>query len=193
MKENIRSIIQASIDCKIALSENEELISVIERAVEIITKAFRQGNKILFCGNGGSAADAQHLAAEFTGRFYKDRQALPAEALHVNTSYLTSVANDYGFDEVYSRMINGIGKKGDILVALSTSGNSANILNAVKTAKEKKMTVIGFTGQSGGEMKGACDLLLNVSSADTPRIQETHILAGHIICQLVESAYFSDK
>ena len=193
MKENIRSIIQASIDCKIALSENEELISVIERAVEIITKAFRQGNKILFCGNGGSAADAQHLAAEFTGRFYKDRQALPAEALHVNTSYLTSVANDYGFDEVYSRMINGIGKKGDILVALSTSGNSANILNAVKTAKEKEMTVIGFTGQSGGEMKDACDLLLNVSSTDTPRIQETHILAGHIICQLVESAYFSDK
>lgn len=111
MKENIRLIIQASIDCKIALSENEELISVIERAVEIITKAFRQGNKILFCGNGGSAADAQHLAAEFTGRFYKDRQALPAEALHVNTSYLTSVANDYGFDQVYSRMINGIGKK----------------------------------------------------------------------------------
>lgn len=193
MKENIRSIIQASIDCKIALSENEELISVIERAVEIITKAFQQGNKILFCGNGGSAADAQHLAAEFTGRFYKDRQALPAEALHVNTSYLTSVANDYGFDEVYSRMINGIGKKGDILVALSTSGNSANILNAVKTAKEKEMTVIGFTGQSGGKMKDACDLLLNVSSADTPRIQETHILAGHIICQLVESAYFSDK
>ena len=193
MKENIRSIIQASIDCKIALSENEELISIIERAVEIITKAFRQGNKILFCGNGGSAADAQHLAAEFTGRFYKDRQALPAEALHVNTSYLTSVANDYGFDEVYSRMINGIGKKGDILVALSTSGNSANILNAVKTAKEKEMTVIGFTGQSGGEMKDACDLLLNVSSTDTPRIQETHILAGHIICQLVESAYFSDK
>ena len=186
MKENIRSIIQASIDCKIALSENEELISVIERAVEIITKAFQQGNKILFCGNGGSAADAQHLAAEFTGRFYKDRQALPAEALHVNTSYLTSVANDYGFDEVYSRMINGIGKKGDILVALSTSGNSANILNAVKTAKEKEMTVIGFTGQSGGEMKDACDLLLNVSSTDTPRIQETHILAGHIICQLVE-------
>ena len=193
MKENIRSIIQASIDCKIALSENEELISVIERAVEIITKAFRQGNKILFCGNGGSAADAQHLAAEFTGRFYKDRQALPAEALHVNTSYLTSVANDYGFDEVYSRMIDGIGKKGDILVALSTSGNSANILNAVKTAKEKEMTVIGFTGQSGGKMKDECDLLLNVSSADTPRIQETHILAGHIICQLVESAYFSDK
>lgn len=193
MKENIRSIIQASIDCKIALSENEELISVIERAVEIITKAFRQGNKILFCGNGGSAADAQHLAAEFTGRFYKDRQALPAEALHVNTSYLTSVANDYGFDQVYSRMINGIGKKGDILVALSTSGNSANILNAVKTAKEKEMTVIGFTGQSGGKMKDACDLLLNISSADTPRIQETHILAGHIICQLVESAYFSDK
>ena len=111
MKENIRSIIQASIDCKIALSENEELISVIDRAVEIITKAFRQGNKIVFCGNGGSSADAKHPAAEFTGRFYKDRQAQPAEALHVNTSYLTSVANDYGFDQVYSRMINGIGKK----------------------------------------------------------------------------------
>ena len=193
MKENIRSIIQASIDCKIALAENEELISIIKRSVEIITHAFRQGNKILFCGNGGSAADAQHLAAEFTGRFYKDRHALPAEALHVNTSYMTAVANDYGFDEVYSRMINGIGKKGDVLVALSTSGNSTNILNAIETAKEKEMIVIGFTGQSGGKMKNACNLLLNVPSSDTPRIQEIHILAGHIICELTEAAYFSDK
>ena len=193
MKENIRSIIQASIDCKIALAENEELISVIESSVEIITNAFRKGNKILFCGNGGSAADAQHLAAEFTGRFYKDRQALPAEALHVNTSYMTAVANDYGFEEVYSRIITGIGKKGDVLIALSTSGNSINILNAIQSAKEKEMTVIGFTGQSGGKMKDVCHFLLNVSSSDTPRIQETHILSGHIICELVETAYFSDK
>ena len=190
MKQTIRSIIQASIDTKLAILLDEKMIDAIQESVEKITTAFKNGNKVLFCGNGGSAADAQHLAAEFSGRFYKDRDALPAEALHVNTSYMTAVANDYSFDVVYSRMIKGIGKKGDVLVALSTSGNSINILKAIETAKEKGMTTIGFTGESGGKMKNECDILLNVPSTDTPRIQESHILFGHIICQLVEEKYF---
>ena len=190
MKNTIRTIIQASIDTKLAILQDENMIDIIHASVEKITIAFKNGNKVLFCGNGGSAADAQHLAAEFSGRFYKDRDALPAEALHVNTSYMTAVANDYSFDVVYSRMINGIGKKGDVLVGLSTSGNSVNILKAIETAKEKGMTTIGFTGASGGKMKNECDLLLNVPSTDTPRIQESHILLGHIICQLVEEQYF---
>jgi D-sedoheptulose 7-phosphate isomerase len=153
--------------------------------------AFKNGNKVLFCGNGGSAADAQHLAAEFSGRFYTDRDALPAEALHVNTSYLTAVANDYSYDVVYSRIIKGIGKKGDVLVGLSTSGNSGNIVKAFETAKEKGMITIGLTGATGGKMKELSDNLLNVPSTDTPRIQESHILLGHIICQLVEEQYFN--
>jgi D-sedoheptulose 7-phosphate isomerase len=190
MKQTIRSIIQASIDTKLAILQDEKMIDAVHESVDKITAAFKNGNKILFCGNGGSAADAQHLAAEFSGRFYKDRYALPAEALHVNTSYMTAVANDYSFDVVYSRMINGIGKKGDVLVGLSTSGNSINILKAIETAKEKGMTTIGFTGKSGGKMKNDCHILLNVPSTDTPRIQESHILLGHIICQLVEEQYF---
>jgi D-sedoheptulose 7-phosphate isomerase len=193
MKQTIRSIIQSSINAKQELLQDEEMISKIHDCVHVITNAFRQGNKILFCGNGGSAADAQHLAAEFTGRFFKDRAALPAEALHTNTSYLTSVANDYSFDVVYSRMVSGIGKKGDILVALSTSGNSTNIINAVNAAKEKEMITVGFTGKTGGKMANICNYLLNVPSHDTPRIQEIHILIGHIICELTEQEYFSEK
>lgn len=191
MKQTIRSIIQSSIDAKKAILEDEAMISSIHQAVDVVTEAFRNGNKVLFCGNGGSAADAQHLAAEFSGRFYKDRHALPAEALHVNTSYLTAVANDYSFDVVYSRMVNGIGVKGDVLIGLSTSGNSGNILKAIEAAKEKGMHTIGFTGHSGGKMKNECDILFNVPSGDTPRIQESHILIGHIICQLVEQEYFN--
>jgi D-sedoheptulose 7-phosphate isomerase len=193
LKQAIRSIIQASIDVKKQILEDEEMISTIYECVQVITDAFRKGNKVLFCGNGGSAADAQHLAAEFSGRFYTDRHALPAEALHVNTSYLTAVANDYSFDVVYSRIITGIGKEGDILIGLSTSGNSTNIINALKAAKEKGMHTIAFTGIAGGKMKDECDFLLNIPSTDTPRIQESHILVGHIICQLVEQEYFAQK
>jgi D-sedoheptulose 7-phosphate isomerase len=191
MKNTITDIIQASIDVKKLLLADATILNTIATSVEIITAAFKNGNKVLFCGNGGSAADAQHLAAEFSGRFYTDRHALPAEALHVNTSYLTAVANDYSFDVVYSRMITGIGNKGDVLIGLSTSGNSNNIINAMEAAKKKGMTTIGFTGASGGKMKDACELLLNVPSTDTPRIQESHILVGHIICELVEKAYFN--
>ncbi len=191
MQDQILKIIQASIDVKLEVLANKELQKTIAACVAELVTAFKNGNKVLFCGNGGSAADAQHLAAEFSGRFYTDREALPAEALHVNTSYMTAVANDYSYDVVYSRMVNGIGRKGDVLVGLSTSGNSVNIVKAFETAKEKGMTTIGFTGATGGKMKDICDYLINVPSTDTPRIQESHILLGHIICQLVEEQYFT--
>ena len=144
----------------------------------------------LVLGNGGSAADAQHLAAEFSGRFYKDRKALPSEALHCNTSYLTAVANDYSYDVIYSRLLEGLAKPGDVLVGLSTSGNSGNIVKAFEKSKELKVTTIGFTGAAGGKMKEVSDYLINVPSTDTPRIQESHILVGHIICELVEKNIF---
>ncbi|HTM66875.1 MAG TPA: D-sedoheptulose 7-phosphate isomerase [Flavipsychrobacter sp.] len=186
----IKDIVQASIDTKQKLLSNEALLERIEQVTQAVITAFRSGNKVLFCGNGGSAADAQHLAAEFSGRFYTDRDPLPSEALHVNTSYLTAVANDYSYDVVYSRMVKGIGKKGDVLIALSTSGNSVNIINAIKQADEIGMITVGFTGETGGKMKGLCKYLINVPSADTPRIQETHIMVGHIICQMVEEQLF---
>ncbi len=189
--DKIKKIIKASIDTKQSVLQNEGLLKTIAASVDVIVNAFRNGKRVYFCGNGGSAADAQHLAAEFSGRFYTDRKALPAEALHCNTSYLTAVANDYGFDEIYSRLIDGIGEQGDVLVGLSTSGNSPNILKAFKTAKKKEMTTIGFTGKSGGEMRQLCDHLINIPSTDTPRIQESHIMVGHIICQLVEEKYFT--
>jgi D-sedoheptulose 7-phosphate isomerase len=190
MKDKITSIIKASIDTKQQVLENELLLQTINSCIHKIVTAFRNGNKVLFCGNGGSAADAQHLAAEFSGRFYTDRKALPAEALHCNTSYLTAVGNDYSFDVIYSRLIDGIGQQGDVLIGLSTSGNSKNIIKAFETAKEKGMVTIGFTGMTGGQLKSVSDYLINVPSTDTPRIQESHILIGHIICQLVEEKIF---
>ena len=189
--DNIKKIIKSSIDTKQSVLQNEGLLKTIDTSVDVIVNAFRNGNRVYFCGNGGSAADAQHLAAEFSGRFYTNRKALPAEALHCNTSYLTAVANDYGFDEIYSRLIDGIGEAGDVLVGLSTSGTSANIIKAFETAKKKEMITIGFTGKSGGNMKPLCDHLVNIPSTDTPRIQESHIMVGHIICQLVEEKYFA--
>jgi D-sedoheptulose 7-phosphate isomerase len=190
MSEKIKNIIKASVDTKQQILHNEELLKTIEKIVDVITNAFKKGNRVYFCGNGGSAADAQHLAAEFSGRFYTDRKALPAEALHCNSSYLTAVANDYGFDVVYSRMIDGIGQNADVLVGLSTSGNSGNIVKAFETAKEKGMITIGFTGATGGILKSISHYLVNIPSADTPRIQESHIMIGHIICQLVEEKMY---
>lgn len=188
--DKIKGIVQASIDTKQRVLENEVLLKTIAATIDVIVKAFRDGKRVYFCGNGGSAADAQHLAAEFSGRFYKDRKALPAEALHCNTSYLTAVANDYSFDDIYSRLIDGIGAEGDVLVGLSTSGNSANIFKACETARKKGMITVGFTGESGGKLRSVCDHLVNIPSTDTPRIQESHIMVGHIICQLVEEKYF---
>ncbi len=190
MNKKIQDIIQASIDTKLHLLQNDELLGTIDKVVDTLTTAFKNGNKLYLCGNGGSAADAQHLAAEFSGRFYTDRKALPAEALHCNTSYLTSVANDYGYDAVYSRMIEGVGENGDVLIGLSTSGNSPNIINAFDAAKAKGLITVAFTGISGGQLKSISDHLINIPSTDTPRIQESHILVGHIICQLVEEKYF---
>ena len=191
--EKLKNIIQASIEVKQSMLQNDELLSGIETVVEVITTCLKKNGRIYFCGNGGSAADAQHLASELSGRFYTDRKALPAEALHCNTSYLTAVANDYSFDVIYARLIDGIGNKGDVLIGLSTSGNSANIVKAFEVARDKGMVTIAFTGLTGGTMKSLSDHLINVPSADTPRIQESHIMIGHIICQLVEEHYFSNN
>lgn len=190
---DIRRIIEASIQTKQALLSDHTLLDRIMQVTGVLVTAFRGGNKVLFCGNGGSAADAQHLAAEFSGRFYTDRDPLPAEALHCNTSYLTAVANDYSFDVVYSRLVKGFGRSGDILVALSTSGNSINIINAVDAAKKNGMITVCLTGATGGKMKGRGDYLINVPSTDTPRIQETHIMIGHILCQLTEAQLFAKE
>ena len=189
--EKIKDIIQSSIRVKQQILQNAELLSTVEAVVEKIISSFRNNGRIYFCGNGGSAADAQHLAAEFSGRFYTDRRALPAEALHCNTSYLTAVANDYSYDVVYARLIEGIANRGDVLIGLSTSGNSGNILKAFEVARDKGVITVGFTGLSGGSMKSLSDYLINIPATDTPRIQESHIMIGHIICQLVEEKYFS--
>lgn len=190
MQNKIKEIIGASIDVKTKILNDNDLLKTIDDITSLITTAFKNGSKVLFCGNGGSAADAQHLAAEFSGRFYKDRKPLPSEALHCNTSYLTAVANDYGFDEVYSRVVEGTGKPGDVLIALSTSGNSVNITQALQTAGKIGMITVGFTGEGGGKMNGLCDYMIKVPSSDTPRIQESHIMIGHIVCQMVEEGFF---
>ncbi|HYC29658.1 MAG TPA: D-sedoheptulose 7-phosphate isomerase [Chitinophagaceae bacterium] len=189
--QRIKDIIRASIAVKENILSDDKLLQTVNEATDLIVKAFQNGNRIYFCGNGGSAADAQHLAAEFSGRFYTDRNALPAEALHCNTSYLTAVANDYGYDVVYSRLIEGIANKGDVLVGLSTSGNSGNIIKAFEAARKKGVATIAFTGDTGGKMASLSDHLINIPSKDTPRIQESHITLGHIICQLVEERYFN--
>jgi D-sedoheptulose 7-phosphate isomerase len=191
MNEKIKEIISESISVKSAILGDNRLVDVVGEVVTLIVDRFREGKHLYFCGNGGSAADAQHLAAEFSGRFYINRDALPSEALHCNTSYLTAVANDFSYDLIYSRLIKGIGKPRDILVGMSTSGNSANILKAFETAREKGITTIGMTGEGGGKMKVLCDYLIDIPSRNTPRIQEGHMLLGHIICQLVESKYFA--
>ncbi len=190
MQARITEVLRSSIAVKEQILRDPELLKSIEIATSAIIRTFRNNGSVLFCGNGGSAADAQHLAAEFSGRFYYDRPPLNSEALHVNTSYLTAVGNDYSFDEVYARIVRAKGRKGDVLVALSTSGNSGNILKAVLAARETGMTVIGMTGQSGGQMKELCNILINVPSADTPRIQEAHITIGHILCELAEASIF---
>ena len=185
--------ITESIAAKEAMLNDNDFLSRIESAAEIITTSLRGGGKIHFCGNGGSAADAQHLAAELSGRFYFDRPPLNAEALHCNTSYLTAVGNDYGYDLVFSRLLRGTAKPGDVIVGISTSGNSKNILKAFEVAREMDVKIIAMTGESGGQMKEYADILLNVPSTDTPRIQESHIMIGHIICELVETALFGGK
>ena len=186
----IKQRIKESIQVKELLLQNDELVNTISEVSEAITSCFQLKGKVLFCGNGGSAADAQHLAAELSGRFYFDRQPLDAEACHVNTSFMTAVANDYDFNTVFARYIEASGKPGDIVVGLSTSGNSKNIIQALIKAREIGMKTVAFTGDSGGKLKDMADFLLNMPSSDTPRIQEAHILVGHIICEMVEQNLF---
>jgi len=188
--DTVTRSIAGSIATKQQILDTPELLETIRRVADVMVEALQHGRRILWCGNGGSAADAQHLAAELSGRFYYDRPPLNSEALHCNTSYLTAVANDYGYDLIYSRMIDGSCQKGDILVGLSTSGNSRNIVNAFKKAKELGVITVALTGETGGEMKALADYLLNVPSSDTPRIQECHIMLGHIICEIVEATIF---
>ena len=186
----IESILFQSIRVKQQLLANTTTLQTIERVVELCTNTFRNAGKLLFCGNGGSASDSLHLAAEFSGRFYKDRAPLFAEALNVNIPYLTAVANDYGYNEVFARILQAKGREGDVLFALSTSGNSPNIVRALEVAANLKIITVGFTGQSGGKMSDSCDYIIQIPSLDTPRIQECHITVGHIICELVEASLF---
>lgn len=186
----IANIIKSSIDVKERILNDAKLLLKINEAAELIVKTYKQGGRVFFCGNGGSAADAQHLAAELSGRFYFDRPPLAAEALHVNTSYITAVANDYAYDVIFSREVDAFCKEGDVLVGISTSGNSANVLKAFETAKDKGVLTIAMTGESGGKMASISDILINIPSNDTPRIQESHITIGHIICQIVEEELF---
>lgn len=188
--DTIKHAIEASIATKQQILNNPALLGSIQKVAQVMIDALREGKRILWCGNGGSAADAQHLAAELSGRFYYDRPPLNSEAMHCNTSYLTAVANDYGYDLIYSRMIDGACHPGDVLVGISTSGNSKNIYNAFRKAKELGVITVAMTGASGGEMKEMADYLLNVPSTDTPRIQESHIMLGHIICEIVEAQLF---
>ena len=190
MTKRISEAIIDSIELKQKILNDELLLETIDKVVEISTNCLKNGGKILFCGNGGSAADAQHLAAELSGRFYYDRDPLFAEALHVNTSYLTAVANDYSYDEIYARLVKAKGREGDVIIGISTSGNSQNVLKAFDQAQKQKMISIGMSNQTGGKMLNSCDLILKMPSLDTPRIQEAHILVGHIICELIEKNIF---
>jgi len=188
--EKIKTIINDSLIVHDKVLNSNRIIKTIEKIVDKIVNTYKNNGKVLLCGNGGSASDAQHISAELSGKFYLDRAPLFAEALHVNTSYLTAVANDYSYEDVYSRLLEGISKSGDVLIGISTSGNSKNIIKALQTAKLNSLHTISFTGLNGGFMKNHSDYLLNIPSENTPRIQECHILVGHIICQMVEEQFF---
>jgi len=184
MNEEIIAQLDESIAVKEALKKDAGKIA---QAASIIVAAFKSGNKLLLCGNGGSAADCQHIAGEFVGKFKKERKALPAIALTTDTSIITALVNDYGGDIIFSRQIEALGKKGDVLLAISTSGSSPNIMKAIEAAKSLGMTIIGLTGAKGEKMRKACDLCITVASSGTPRIQEAHLAVEHIICGIVES------
>ncbi len=190
LSEILRTGIRASISAKQQMLDGSRIVDSLAKVINKVVDVYGKDGKVLFCGNGGSAADAQHLAAELSGRYYFDRPPLNAEAMHVNTSYLTAVANDYSYEEVYARYLRGVGQKGDVLMAFSTSGNSCNVVRAIEVAKEMGIFVVGFTGDKQGEMDGLCDIILKAPSKDTARIQECHIMLGHLICEQVESQLF---
>jgi len=186
----IEKNIQNAIELKQAILSDKNMIQSIIQLSNLIVDRYKNDRKVLFCGNGGSAADAQHLATELSGRYYYDRPPLFAEALNSNTAYLTAVANDYSFDEIYARLVRAMGRKNDVLIGLSTSGNSQNVINALIQAKKNGMTTVGFTGEDGGKMNDWCDFIFKVPSKNTPRIQECHMLIGHSICEFVEQHLF---
>ena len=190
MIQLLKSRIQASIDLKTSLLSNDTILNNVQNIVNDIVTCYKNDGKVLWAGNGGSAADAQHLAAELSGRFYYDRPPLFSEALHVNTSYTTAVANDYSYDVIFSRLTQAMGRKGDVLIGLSTSGNSTNVIKALEVANQIGMVTVAFTGETGGKMKDTAKYLINIPSKDTPRIQECHMILGHTICELVEIALF---
>ncbi len=191
MENTIKSYIEENIETKKRILESQ--VDDISKIVEKVIDCLKNGNKILICGNGGSAADSQHFAAELIGRYKLERDSLPAIALTTDTSILTAIGNDYGYDKVFSKQVEGLGKKGDILFGISTSGNSPNILKAYKVAKSKGVTCIGLLGRDGGNLKELSDLEFTVPSDNTPRIQEAHILAIHTICEIMENNMFGEK
>ncbi len=192
-EHRVTELIEASIATKQSLLRSPEVVLTVARVSEILANALKQGNKALLFGNGGSAADAQHIAAELVGRFAFDRPALPALALSVNSSCVTAIGNDYGFDRVFSRQLEALARPGDIAIAISTSGNSTNVLHAMSTARKIGLKTIGLTGRSGGNLRNAVDYCICVPSNETPRIQECHILVGHIISELVEREIFHEE
>lgn len=187
---NIAKTIEDAIAVKQLMRSDSVLHDIIQQAAEVCIKTFEQKGKVLLCGNGGSAADAQHIAAELSGRFYYDRDPLYAEALHVNTSYVTAVANDYAYDEIYARMVKAAGRQGDVLIGLSTSGNSANVIKAFDQARALGVTTIALTGSKGGKLASMADVAIKIPSDNTARIQEAHILVGHVICEIIEQTLF---
>lgn len=193
LEHKVGQLIEASIAAKQRLLDDPGCTSLVAKVSEIVLQSMKEGHKILLFGNGGSAADAQHIAAEFVGRFAFDRPALPALALNVNTSCITAIGNDYGFDQVFSRQIEALGQSGDVAFGITTSGNSPNVLRAMTAAKRKGLHTIGLTGRAGGKLKGAVDYCICVPSDETPRIQEGHILVGHVISELVEEAIFHEQ
>ena len=192
VQDLVRDRIQSSIDAKQALLKDSAFHGLVAQVAMQIVKSLRAGGKVLFFGNGGSAADAQHLAAEFTGRYLKERRALPALALHTNTSSLTAIGNDYGFEFVFARQLEALGKEGDVAVGISTSGNSSNVVRAMEAAKAKSIYTVALVGASGGAMRELADCALCMPSNETPRIQECHILTGHLICEIVEEMLFDE-
>ena len=192
-EQKVSRSIRASIAVKELLLGNQEIVSLLARISELLVDAVAEGNKLILFGNGGSAADAQHIAAEFVGRFAFDRPALPALALSVNTSCVTAIGNDYGFDLVFSRQLEALAHRGDVAIGISTSGNSPNVLRAMATAKRMGLRTVGLTGTNGTKLAAAVDYCICVPSNETPRIQECHILIGHVISELVEQAIFHEE
>lgn len=192
-EHHVRNLIEASIATKQSLLKNAELVSTVAKVSELLADALRRGNKVLLFGNGGSAADAQHIAAELVGRFAFERRALPALALSVNSSCVTAIGNDYGFDRVFSRQLEALGRQGDVAVGISTSGKSPNVALALTVARKMEIHTVALTGRSGGILRETAEHCICVPSDETPRIQECHILIGHIISELVEREVFHEE